>query len=685
MCPPPTKRWRMGHTKHVETATPAAGAGTSLSKAEHDAAVAKLVSTYGPFPRLVTDEFELLKYLRGLDGLADAAVLQRRYSILVVRPRTSMPDDAQLHTIDHAAASADRDQILGAFLPPAHVFGNRAARRTLTLQPTFAVIVDNGWDAATGAHRMPYAKGWFIAEPEFATIREYDPVSGIVTAVYEENALLRDPINRKAPFPAPPREISVLVEQLHADNVRRNVLAKKTKLTAAEKRELSELKANVSGTFFSPYVRKTPRPEPLCIGIIKTAVYDIDPGRHTRYNAKANAVAALKSGRVVLPMLDQLFTEATGSPWTYATGEERTTAVRAYMAPEEDAEEDEPPPIADRARRWSTVMDDDEEPTCSMPFLVGDILTVPPEWLVRTTKTREGTMQVRYAIPIGGGRCAIPESVALKDLRYLMQHHITTVALLYGGPPSETIPHPRYANMRAFRPTTDILHRINREIKSGAITRRPIDDPYRRMACILVASSTRQQQRQLNMMYATAGPSTATLGTRPFFAFRTHCRLVHRSNRPPSHRPAVHHVRDRQQDCTAPTAQERHPSRVVRGHWGVGGRRLDHRGHRGHAQGHHQRGEDPRGAEPAQDGTPEPEAIFVLQAEECTIRRHRVDVHVPGRRRQPWRQRARLHGAPDASRGGCDRPHIGVAGRDLARHHPQVTARIPYSGVYCTY
>jgi len=101
----------------VETAAPAAGAGTSLSETdEHDAAVA--VSKYGPFPRLVTDEFELLKYLPGLNGLAGAAVLKQRYSILVVRPRTSMPDDAQFHTIEHAVASADRESILGASIPP---------------------------------------------------------------------------------------------------------------------------------------------------------------------------------------------------------------------------------------------------------------------------------------------------------------------------------------------------------------------------------------------------------------------------------------------------------------------------------------------------------------------------------------------------------------------------------------
>ena len=119
----PAKRSRMvvgtGPTTSVgvETAAPAAGAGTSLSETdEHDAAVA--VSKYGPFPRLVTDEFELLKYLPGLNGLAGAAVLKQRYSILVVRPRTSMPDDAQFHTIEHAAASADRDSILGTSIPP---------------------------------------------------------------------------------------------------------------------------------------------------------------------------------------------------------------------------------------------------------------------------------------------------------------------------------------------------------------------------------------------------------------------------------------------------------------------------------------------------------------------------------------------------------------------------------------
>jgi len=443
---------------------------------------------------------------------------------------------------------------------------------------------------------MPYTKGWFIAEPEFATVREYDPVGGIVTAVYEENALLRDPINRKAPFPAPPREISVLVDQLHADNARRKVLAEKSKLTAAEKRELAELKANVSGTFFSPYVSRVPRSEPFCVGVIKTAAYDIDSGRHIRYNAKPNAAAALKfGGRVVLPMLDQLLTEATGSPWTYAKGEERTTAVRAYQAMTAASEEDacdSPPPVVDRARRWSTVLDDsdddDEEPTCSMPFLVGDILTIPPEWLVRTTKTREGSTQVRFAIPIGGGRCAIPESVVLEDLRYLMQHYITTVALVYGGMPSETIPHPRYANMGAFRPTAEILQRINREIRSGAITRRAIDDPYRRMARILIASSTRQQQRQLNTMYATTGPSTATLGAPPPIFDRTYPRpIAHASDRMylrpiartpgRSHRPAVHQVRGRQQNGTTPAAQERHPARVVRGHWCVGGGRLDHR------------------------------------------------------------------------------------------------------------
>jgi hypothetical protein len=92
-----------------------------------------------------------------------------------------------------------------------------------------------------------------------------------------------------------------LVEKLNARECRMKELCGVKKKTAAEKREYVNCQSHY-GVTFSPYVDTVGLKEPGWIGIIKSAVYDLDPNRKKKeYNTTPNAAVMLR-GSVFLPL-----------------------------------------------------------------------------------------------------------------------------------------------------------------------------------------------------------------------------------------------------------------------------------------------------------------------------------------------------------------------------------------------
>jgi hypothetical protein len=301
----------------------------SSKRGAHEEAVRKTSSlsseamSRAQYPLVVTDPLVLDQYLRLSPG--DAALILKKYLVLLVIPRTSMPLDEQLYTILHST-----------------IPGARAAE--------ILVLVDSGLNSS-GVHRLPYLNGWFVPlpAPYADAVRTFQhPDRPVLEAVYEKDSVIRDQPTPGRKWKSP-TEMSRLCARLREDDAQ----YKQTKDPEVKRK----LRALMSGIAYSPHVKKVPLKKPELLAVIKTAVYDRDPARHHDFNATGAAATVGKGiGVVHMPMPDQILAQATGHPCWYATGDERAAVLKAIGVTTH--------PLLHNAH-----------------YLVSDSLHMPPEWL----------------------------------------------------------------------------------------------------------------------------------------------------------------------------------------------------------------------------------------------------------------------------------------------------------------